>query len=674
MITKKPEEAPPLKKFKPYRDTHDTAILRPSKGIHEENKTLYDLRAGKQTLCSLLSAICMSRLNHSDNWSKSDVLDILNAADKMFVSITVDQAKSVQDNFLLQWDNIIQAGIDIGKNKFSIADIDRKHGMLVAPPPPAVVTETAEEGGNEGGGSTISVVQVGEEENKKKKVTVAHPETVRGARRSGSKLSRLSMDINTPDKKPKDDGSLQKGDINSKDELKLEAYIAPNDLKSLIQDWDSKEECNAVLETPFFTVALWKQDQKYFFFDPKACDHETGELTEKRVKIYERFIKLRNDEAEAARLLAEQQRISEVIEDQDLFPTSNSLDKNIEKSLEKVTSERTTSRNSQINELLPIKEEDVPSSNDVPAEIELKEIDPDDLEEISDASCTVLRFTTLDNLISYIKNLIPERYHQEEITVIQPKINCRPLDLKSQKHFYFKRIPSSNSTPFWIIRASMSQNDQIFQSPTNRNKQDAANSITALSMATFCGAEDWTSIILDVILKYGDRLQTKSLQQYKPANVTDKNNLYQVISPFVLANVKFSFTVEFYASGDMLAEPGNTNIRSVFDVLTDFFNDGSSTEKYGVLVTRQYFVSIWRDESAFYLFDTHEIGPDGKRCTLGVACLFRFTDLSSMAEVVRANLNEVSSDFTSFQLYKVRLRITLYCLNFIFLTENVFAD
>lgn len=638
-----------MKKYKTYLDTPDTAIVRPSRGIHEGNKFLFDLRADKQTLCSLLVAICMSRLNHSDNWGKNEILDILNAADKMFVSITVDQAQSVQDDFTLIWDNVIKAGIDIGKNKFSIANVERKTGVLVAPPAPEV---QAPEENNIKGDSTATVEQISGEEVRKKRVTVVQPETAKKAQRSGSKLSRLSMDINAP---KIDDEVSQKAETSSKIE---EEYVAPDDLKSLLQDWSLKEECEAVLESLLFTVGLWKQDKKYYLFDPKACDSETAGLTEKRVKIYEKLIKIRNEEAEAARLLAEQQKQEEDIEGEELIATTDSLEKPVENSHEKVTTDR-TSRNSQLKELLPITEEEAHSSADAPTEIETKETEPEDLVEEKEASSVVLRFTTLDNLIDYIIKLVPEHHHNQEITVVQPQISCRPIDLTLEKYFKFKRIQSQIGDPFWIIRASMSQNDQIFQAPTNRNRQDAANSITALSMATFCCAEDWTPVILDVILKYGDRLHAKSLQQFKPAIATDKHNLYQIVSPFVLASVKFSFSIEFYSSGDMLAEPGNTNIRSVFDVLTEFFGGGKS-EKYGVLVTKQYFVSVWRDDCSYYLFDPHEIGPDGKRCTLGVASLFRFTDMSSMAEVVLANLNETSSDFTSFQLYKVKNDGLLY--------------
>lgn len=582
--------------------------------------------------------------------------DILHSADKMFVSITVNQAQQAQDDFLLEWDNVLQAGIDIGKNKFSITDVQRKVGVMVALlPPDAVVATDAEEVAEEA--SIVSVEVVGEEGVRKKKVTVAPPEKTKDStRRSGSKLSRLSLDINNPDKKKDDEGSL-KGDASSKDAVVEAVVVGPDELKSMLAEWDTKEEdCEAVLETPFFKVALWKQNQKYFLFDPKACDSEKAGLTEKRVKMYEKLIKERNDKAEAARLILEQQKQAEADANKEPVPSSTSLDKPTEKSAEKLPLER-TSKVSQMNEILkPIAEEvhsatESPTTEPEPPVV----IEPEDLDESPDASCALLRFTTLDNMLAYILQLVPHAQHIAEVVLVQPQIECRPLNMKIEtlSFNYFKHIPSTVSDPYWMIRASMSQNDQIFPAPSNRNRQDAAISITALSMATFCGAEDWTPVILDVILKYGDRLYTKSFQQYKLDNAADKLNLYQVISPFVLANVKFSFNVEFYASGDMLAEPGNTNIRSVFDVLNDFLGGGASNGRYGVLVTRQYFVSVWRDENSFYLFDSHEMGPDGKRCTLGVACLCRFMDVSSMAKAVLDNMNLVSSDFTSFQLYNV---------------------
>lgn len=576
-----------MKHFKPFKESQSVAILRPPKGVHEGNKALYDLRANKQTLCNILVANCMARLNHSDNWEKHDLMDVLKLGDKIYCGITVDKLKQVKDEFKVEWDHLVDAGISIGNNRFSIGEIVRKDGAVVAKPvEPEEPTDTASMTAD----GPVDVGPKGDE--------------------TGSK---------------EEGGSTRQSDVEEP---------PPPDLKSILEEWDRTSNNETVLETPCFTVGIWKQDHMYFLFDPKACDEEAG-LTPKRINAYEREIRQRKkEEAEAAERerAAAQSRTSQVSKT----------------SAEKAAANKALSDVPEKAAIETAEEEENPeeAADESPSLEDLS-----DTEEIKDATCVLMRFTELTELIDYVRDLIPEMYHEETIVLVQPKIDYQPIiSSPVVVPHRFTRIDLPNTKPFQIIRASMSQNDQIFPWPTNRNRQDAPISITTLSMATYCKGDDWTSVILDVILKYGDRLHTKSLGQIKSSNVADKLTLNQVITPFVLSHVKFSFTVQFFASGDLTVPSGNKSIKSVFDVLTDFC--ASKEVVYGVLVARQYHVAVWCDGKSFLMFDSHEVGPDGKRSAVGVACLYCFDDLQTMADIFLGNLDP-SCDFNCFQLYKV---------------------
>lgn len=246
---------------------------------------------------------------------------------------------------------------------------------------------------------------------------------------------------------------------------------------------------------------------------------------------------------------------------------------------------------------------------------------------------------------------ISENYFEDEFKFnylhITHQIYTKPA-IPEHNWFNFQLINPGQS----IIRASISQNNQIFIH-NNRNLQDVPNCIVALYLASVCVPEDWNSIILDVILKYGDRLYTKSFKKYKR-----KIQLSEVANPFIINRIRIGFSVVKSLSGDLTVPVGNLVVKGLEDSLKEFFENSTG---FGILEARDYCVAIWKQKDSFFLFDPHEIGPDGTKEVNGVSCLSRFEKMKEMADYFLNNLMECDLGFNKFQIHCVRLGSDCFC-------------
>lgn len=146
-------------------------------------------------------------------------------------------------------------------------------------------------------------------------------------------------------------------------------------------------------------------------------------------------------------------------------------------------------------------------------------------------------------------------------------------------------------------------------------------------------------------MKYGDRLYTKSYLKDK------KLNLNQIANPFIINRIRIGFSVVKSFSGDLTVPVGNLIIKSLEDCLKEFFDNSNGL---GILKTRDFFVSIWKQKESFFLFDPHEIGPDGRKEVNGVSCLSRFDKLKEMGDFFLKNLMECDLGFNKFKIHSVR--------------------
>lgn len=519
------EGRPKLFNFSPLGEV--SAILLANPGIHEGN-AIFDIRANRQTLCNLLTAICVNQISSSRKWDRSDIYDIIKIGDKIFCKIS--NAKE-DDNLIISWDHLDKK-LQIGIYIFDFEN-EEKIGTFSASAP--------------------------------------NIESSVGSFRQPSMLSVKSKSLS---KDMSGSGTPSSNNM---------------DLSEILEDWDTSESTDAILESKHLNVAIWKCNDLFYIFDPKTCK-SNGILSDDR-KQATHFIE-----------------IGESLEQK-----SSSLQSIGEEDEQEISHSNQTSQSSNITEI------------------------PTSLQSY------VAWFTNLDSLANHILTNISENFLEDEFKLNHLKIShqiCTMPAIPEQNWFSFNLINPGH----WIVRASISQNNQIFIK-NNRNYQDVTNSVVALYLASVCEPEEWTSIVLDVILKYGDRLYTKS---FKKDN--RKLNLDEIANPFIINRIRIGFSVVRTLSGDLTVPVGNKTVNSLEDSLNEFFDN---SKELGILEAREYFLAIWKQNDSYFLFDPHEIGPDGRKQVNGVSCLSRFEKVKEMADYFLNNLMECDLGFNKFKIHSV---------------------
>lgn len=163
--------------------------------------------------------------------------------------------------------------------------------------------------------------------------------------------------------------------------------------------------------------------------------------------------------------------------------------------------------------------------------------------------------------------------------------------------------------------------------------------------------------MLDIILKYGDRLYKKSLSKF-PTCADVKNfkiSLGELDFPVVLGKFVVSLSHEILKKDKLLHMDLDDPKIKFKETLEEFFND---PESLGILMSRNYYAAIWKHEDNYCMFDPHDIGPDGLRKFKGVACLQKFQDITSLIDVFCVNIEGLEGH-KNYELHKVQIVKTL---------------
>ena len=428
-------------------------------------------------------------------------------------------------------------------------------------------------------------------------------------------------------------------DINKADENKSETSLHPS-LKSVapstvstllnqedtsitlldvLKTWENKGEIFAILNSILFDVAIWKCDRFYYLFDPKSSDMQ-GSLTKKRLEEF-----VRKQLAEERNLLKSNFK--------------NQIRMSTELELQELCFGR------PVTFILPTVK---PSMANIAPKAD------DDLSpiEISETGCAyVAWFTSLEFLTQHILDKIPLKFQSESFVVKYLNIShgiqvSRSLDL-SPWHYFHPLDPQH-----WILRGGISQNDTQFPD-VNRNNQDVPNCIISLAFLKVCKTMDWNSVVLDIILKFGNRLYKKSIEKLKKAGDQQLESLKLMINQIDLPVLMRPFIISIYdelVTKDTIVKGNEAEPMELMKKTIDIFLNTS--DGVGILVAKDYYVSIWKSEDYFYMFDPHDIGPDGLKKSNGVACLQRFKDSKKLVEIFCINIKDIEGA-NEYQLIKV---------------------
>lgn len=402
-------------------------------------------------------------------------------------------------------------------------------------------------------------------------------------------------------------------------------------LNNVLMELDQNENFKAVLTSSIFSVAIFKLDRFYYIFDPKPSMN--GMLVKERLeefmnnnlmKEYNQLL-TRIEEPNEVKQISSEEKMEELIFGRQVVFTAPAVK---------------------------------PSQYEIKFSTSYGDIDTESPINISEKGCAyVAWFTTVELLIQHILYKIPERFITEPFTLrmmeIQKESTVLPENLKWNN---FEAIKDGH----WITRGTFSQNDPQFPI-VHRNNQDVANCLLALAFMQFCTEQDWNSTVLDVILKFGDRLFRKSLESklsmgdVQPADLKLKLSDMKIpifIRPYVIICAEECFCTDFIIkSSDVVA------LESFKESVMKFLElEGTA----GFLVSKNYYVSIWKSsDGSFYMFDSHDIGPDGLRKSTGLSSLQRFTNSSDLVEVFWNNIKDIDG-FNEYKLIRIKIELNHY--------------
>lgn len=189
--------------------------------------------------------------------------------------------------------------------------------------------------------------------------------------------------------------------------------------------------------------------------------------------------------------------------------------------------------------------------------------------------------------------------------------------------------------------------------------QDIANSLIALAFSRFCEASDWDSLIVDMILKYGDRLHRKSLNKLRKleSKETSKISLENLDLPVLLK--KFVITVDHELVKKEPLKGFSEDGIHVLNLVASLGELWQEEENLGIITSKNYSIAVWKHKDFYYMFDPHDVGPDGLRKPIGVACIQRFQEYEKLVEVFSANIENLEG-LQSYELHKVFVAKTYF--------------
>ncbi|XP_017785371.1 PREDICTED: uncharacterized protein LOC108568673 [Nicrophorus vespilloides] len=186
-----------------------------------------------------------------------------------------------------------------------------------------------------------------------------------------------------------------------------------------------------------------------------------------------------------------------------------------------------------------------------------------------------------------------------------------------------------------ILMADLHQDEDEFE--ICRGKLDLPNALAALTMLREHRSCEWTTKIVNSILKLGFRICVETLKKLKPLNppVTTKN----VIKKIDVNENAYSVVITQYGAVGRLSSLDDS-VLDLLPALREVLSDYDTVIVNGPLV-----LGIWKEGNKYYLFDPVERDPNGNKIIKeirvgsifeavdfisGVACVMWFKDLKDL--------------------------------------------
>lgn len=262
----------------------------------------------------------------------------------------------------------------------------------------------------------------------------------------------------------------------------------------------------------------------------------------------------------------------------------------------------------------------------------------------NEGSAYVVWFENFQDFFEHVKSKIPADYLQQEFLFHEVKLQSTtlpPPEVPLAPKPGFKPIGPGRA----IIRGTISQNDLMF---VYKDKQEAANCIATLAFALVSSTQKWSQTLLDIILKYGDRLYTKSLQALDQSDPKMacllKLGLLHIVKTFKIYKIRFDWEIS-KPINDMMKV---SQLKSALGKM-----DTIEKKKGYVIICKGIMNTLWKSEGQFYVFEPKGSDPNGKMSPAGYASVLKLNKIDALFDFLISKFGSIDGPNT-FELYTVR--------------------
>lgn len=636
---------PPLNNYIPI--SNYVAILRSLNS--QDNPTLYPLTFGKQQVPMGLVVLGMIKLTAPAIWSVSLVDELLNVGDKYYKTCIEQFYKEIQKRKYA--DNYYGKGAGDKYTQRGGGDANLNQGFVDA--------------------------SVDEEGTKRDTEVEAEEEEDSDAITSRNVVQEFMIGINkfTLDLEESKTGVIV--DLP----LAIQNFYGVPD----VEETDQRE---LLIESNPLTVALWRDNGLYYYFDPKPRDErghvygkdewtlispeELALLSEFAEEIYED-----NEQEEGA---AKENRADVVTYEENAEEAQENPDGALEDLNVAMVQEEAYADDAFVeggaegegDDKNPMEQEIALAPKHSPSYWKRQEID---------GTACVIWFTELDQLINHVIENIPPRQRSQQYRLTHVKMNnvvftkdvydpeSGPKETNHDGDWYnFKEVTHGQ----WILRATSSMREIIFPI-CNRGRQYIAITFAAAAYVRLYALSKFKIGTVESILKYGDKLHTCTRRVHKTTIEGRQKELKRVcamtkeeldaimnlehmdinivVRNFCIGEHRILITVtENLLQGELYQD--NPQILSLTNALDAFFG---SAGVYAVLQTKGVHLFITKYHGAYFFFDPDCRGPSGNKSTSGDACFSRHLDLNLMCSLIVSNLPVEGSN--AFWIHSLSLQV-----------------
>lgn len=293
----------------------------------------------------------------------------------------------------------------------------------------------------------------------------------------------------------------------------------------------------------------------------------------------------------------------------------------------------------------------------------------------------------LKSLVNTYMNNLPEETVRDPfiISAIEVKDYSQlpsPWHLFNRKYPIFApppQIPTlSTALDYgkWILRGRMHQDDRIF-SEESRNQQGTAMAVMALIMCSLKPINTWERETIGDILETGDRLYNYTVAELNRKNqfVSPKLLLREIITRFQVLDEEIVLNIDDCMFNGIVSAADSNEILNLKRVrwgfvgsfgVTGFFLQGLEKfflkEKTGVVTAKGLSVGVWKDNDAYYMFDSHSRNEKGfQSCKYTPSSSF-LNSAPSFALYFAFYFASASTSFLRFILLLPQLPLLLFLL------------